>query len=107
MLTLRGGVPCSGRDRLEALHDDESIFPYARSRVGRSYQIDVPETGGVPDPKPTGRFKSKVPEKVRDAVPLWSPDAVAAAGLTDDQRTASAPFTVGRYVSAPHRARLG
>ena len=33
-----------------ALHDDESIFPYARSRVGRTYQIDVPPTGGVPGP---------------------------------------------------------
>ena len=112
LLTPKGrrDMPGGSRDRPVALHDDESIFPYARSRVGRSYQIDVPETGGVPDPKPTGRFKSKVPEKVRDAVPLWSPDAAAAAGLTDDQRTAPAPFAVDvlrACVRAPHRARRG
>ena len=69
-----------------ALHDDESIFPYARSRVGRTYQIDVPPTGGVPDPKPN-RYRGRIQEKRRDAVLLWSPAAAAAAGLSDADGT--------------------
>jgi hypothetical protein len=54
-----------------ALHDDESIFPYARSRVGRSFQIEVPDEGGVQSAlsfRESERERERQKERKRDCM---------------------------------------
>jgi len=61
---------------LASLYDDDLIFPYARSRLGRSYQIEVPDEGGVDLSAPSVRPRNSrirlnevdIPEQV-----LWTP----------------------------------